>query len=130
MEPKESRLLVWGAVVVLANFAAVLWHLLLLVEVRPGIPTAAIFLLVLINLVPVAGVVTFAKGFRKLAGSMIIVPLGVALVIGSYTHFLSSGADNVLRMPPSALTLPYQVSAVLLTFLEALGCWIAWRMFA
>lgn len=59
---------------------------------------------------------------------MIVIPLGVALAIGSYTHFLSTGIDNVFHMPPRGLKLPFQVSAVLLTVLEALGCWVGVRM--
>src|SRR5271166_257536 len=73
-------------------------------------------------------VIVFAKGFAKLAASMIVIPLGIAMVIGSYTHFLSAGSDNVLRMPASDLTLPFQISAMLLTLLEALGCWVGFRM--
>jgi hypothetical protein len=133
MQPKTDsmrKLLLWGALVVLAHFVVVLWHLVLLVKVQPSIPTLAILLLILINLVSVAGLVAFAKGFRKLAGSMIVIPLGVALVIGGYTHFLSAGTDNVLRLPPGDLRLPFQVSAVLLMLLEGAGCWIAVRMFA
>jgi hypothetical protein len=80
-------------------------------------------------LVPVAGLVAFAKGFPKLAGSMIILPLAIALIIGTYAHFLSPGTDNILRMPPGDLRLPFQISAVLLVFLEALGCYAGLRIF-
>src|ERR1035438_6843732 len=52
------------------------------------------------------------------------------LVIGGYTHFLTAGSDNVFRMPPGALRLPFQISAVLLALLESLGCFVALRTFA
>ena len=71
----------------------------------------------------------FAKGLSKLASGMVSIPLGVALVIGAYSHFLSPGADNVFRMPPGEFILVYQISAVLLVILEALGCWLGVRMF-
>jgi hypothetical protein len=87
-------------------------------------------LLILFNLFPVAGLVALAKGFRKLAGSLIILPLAIALVIGTYAHFLSRGTDNILRMPSGDLTLSFQISAVLLVLLEALGCWVGIRIFA
>jgi hypothetical protein len=125
----RRRLLFWGAMLASAHYIAVLWHVTLLVKVQPGFPRLAILLLILINLFPIAGMFAFAKGFPKSAGSMIIVPLGVALVIGGYTHFLSAGSDNVLRMAPSALRLPFQVSAVLLALLEALGCWVGFKVF-
>ena len=122
-------LLPLGTALVLAHFIIVVWHVMLLVKVQPHIPGLAILALILINLVPLGGLIAFARGFSKSASAMIFIPLGVALVIGVYSHFLSAGSDNVLRMPPSALRLPFQVSAVLLALLEALGCWIALRMF-
>jgi hypothetical protein len=114
---------------VLGHFAVVIWHLLLLVKVQPTTPRIALLLLILINLLPVSALVAFAKGHHKLAGGLIVLPFGVALAIGSYTHFLSAGTDNVFQMPPGELRLPFQVSAVLLAVLEALGCWIGVRMF-
>ena len=63
-----------------------LWHLFLLVKVQPGAPRFFPPLLILFNLFPVAGLVALAKGFRKLAGSLIILPLAIALVIGTYAH--------------------------------------------
>ena len=110
------------------HFVVVLWHLAVLVRVQPNFPMLGGLALVLINLLPIAGVVTFAKGANKLAASLIILPLGVALVIGGYSHFLSPGSDNVLRMPPHGLTLEMQVSAALLAVLEVLGCWLGVKM--
>ena len=57
-------------------------------------------LLILFNLVPLAGLLALRKGLRKSAGTMITVPLAIALVIGFSAHFLSSGTDNVFRMVP------------------------------
>jgi len=85
-------------------------------------------MLVVINLLPIAGVVAFAKGASRLAASLIVIPLGVALVIGGYSHFLSPGSGNVLRMPPHGLTLEMQISAALLAVLEALGSWLGVKM--
>ena len=122
------KLLVWAAVVVLAHFVIVIWHLILLAKVQPSTPRFALLLLVVINLLPVAALIVFVKGFRKLAGSMVIVPFVMALVIGGYTHFVSAGTDNVFSMPPGGLRLPFQISAVLLSVLEALGCWLGLQM--
>jgi hypothetical protein len=114
---------------VLGHFIAVVWHLLLVLKVQPGFPRFAPPLLILINLVPVAGLVMLAKGLFRLAGSLITVPLAIALVIGIYAHFLSPGTDNILRLPPGDLRLPFQISAVLLVLLEALGCCVGLRIF-
>jgi len=122
-------LLGWGSVVVGTHFLVVLWHVFLLVKVQPGFPALAIVALLLVNLVPIAGVAAFAKGARRLAAVAIVIPLGTGLIIGGYSHFLTSGADNVFRMPGGGLTLSFQVSAVLLAILEALGCWLGVRMY-
>jgi hypothetical protein len=79
-----------------------------------------------VNLLPIAGLVALVKGFPKLAESIITLPLAIALVIGTYAHFLSPGTDNVLRMPAGDLKLPFQISAVLLVLLEALGVRPSW----
>jgi hypothetical protein len=124
------RLLSWSVPVVLGHFLVVLWHLFLLVKVEPNTPRFLPPLLIVINLIPVAGLFAFAKAFSKLAASMIAIPLAVALIIGGNAHFLSSGPDNVFRLPPGAYILSYQISAVLLVILEVMGCWIATRMIA
>jgi hypothetical protein len=85
-------------------------------------------LLVGVNLVPVVALLAFERGRHTLAGWMILLPLGVALAIGGYTHFLSPGSDNIFRMPSRPWTVPFQISAVLLALLEALSCWVALRM--
>lgn len=123
-----SRLMPSVVFVVLGHFGVVIWHLLLLVKVQPTTPRVAVVSLIGINLVPVAALVAFARGFRRLAGSMVLAPLGVALIIGAYTHFVSNGTDNVLRMPPGDWRLQFQVSAMFLVLLEALGCWLAVKM--
>ena len=130
IRPADSRkkLLCWGASVVAMHFMVVLWHLVVLIRVQPSFPMLGGLALVLINLLPIAGVVAFAKGANKLAATLVVIPLSVALVIGGYTHFLSSGSDNVLRMPPHGLTLEMQISASLLAVLEALGCWLGVKM--
>jgi hypothetical protein len=124
----RRKLLLWGTLIVLAHYAAVIWHVALLVKVQPGFPRLAILSLLVINLFPIAGLFAFSKGFPKLAGIMIIIPLGIALVIGGYTHFLSAGSDNVWRMAASDLRLPFQISAMLLAVLEAAGCWFGFRI--
>ena len=53
--------------------------------------------MILVNLFPVAGLVALTKGFAKWAGCMITLPLAIVLVIGTYAHFLSPGADNIDR---------------------------------
>ena len=111
------------------HFLVVVWHLWLLVRVQPGTPRFLPPILILVNLLPVAGLIVLAKGSQKLAATLVTVPLGVALVVGFGAHFLSSGNDNVLHMPPGALLLSFQTSAVLLMVLEAAGVLLGLQMF-
>jgi hypothetical protein len=103
MEPTNPdstrKLLLWSVPIVLGHFVAVIWHLFLLVKVQPGTPRFFPPLLILFNLFPVAGLVALAKGLRKLAGSLIILPLAIALVIGTYAHFLSPGIAHSSGIP-------------------------------
>lgn len=128
-EVSRRQLLMWSAPVVTAHFLVVVWHLWLLVRVQPGTPSFLPPILILVNLLPVAGLILFAKGSQKLAASLVTVPLGIALVIGFGAHFLSPGNDNVLHMPPGELRLPFEVSAVLLVVLEAVGAFLGLQMF-
>ena len=125
---RNRNLLLLATVLALSHFGVVVWHLQLLVGVQPETPKFALMLLIGVNLIPVMGLVAFAKGHPTLAGWMIILPFGVALAIGGYTHFLSTSTDNVFRMPSQPWRVPFQVSAVLLALLEALSCWVAVRM--
>ncbi len=52
---------------------------------------------------------------------MVIIPFSVALLIGGYAHFLSSGTDNVFRMPPGDWRFPFQVSAEMLASFGGTG---------
>ena len=123
------RLLLWATVIALGNFVVVLAHLWLVVKIQPDFPKSAIPWLILVNLLPVSGVIAWKKGNRTLASKLIATPLAVGYVIGVYSHFLSPGTDNVFRIAAGELTLPYQVSAVLLLLVEALGLWVGVRTF-
>jgi hypothetical protein len=41
-------------------------------DVQPGFPRLAIPLLILVNLLPIAGLIAVAKGYEKLAGILIL----------------------------------------------------------
>jgi hypothetical protein len=133
MEPTKGdstrTLILWIALIVVGHFMDVLWHLFLVVKLQPDFPRSALPLMIPVNLFPVAGLVALAKGFAKWAGCMITLPMAIVLLIGTYAHFLSPGADNILHIPPGGLRLLFQISAVLLVLLEALGCWFGILIF-
>ena len=128
-EVSRRKVLMWSVPVVTGHFLVVVWHLWLLVRVEPGTPSFLPPILILMNLLPVAGLIVLANGSQRLAATLVTMPLGVALVVGFGAYFLSSGNDNVLHMPPGALRLSFQISAVLLTVLEAVGVLLGLQMF-
>jgi hypothetical protein len=122
------KLLQWSAPVIVGHFFVVLWHLWLLVRVQASTPRFLPPLLISINLIPLLGLLLLYKGFPRIAGILVALPLGTAFVAGVSAHFINRGSDNVLHMPPTPHRLPYAISAVLLVVLEALGCWAGLRM--
>lgn len=51
------KLLVWGAAIIGGHFLAVVWHLVLVVKVQPNFPRLAVPLLILVNLLPIIGLI-------------------------------------------------------------------------
>ena len=119
-----GNLVCWCVPVVGGHFITIVWHLVLVLKIQPNFPRFAVPLLLLVNLLPVAGLIALPKGHRKLTGLLIAGPLAIALIFGAYSHFLSPGTDNVFHMPPGNLRLPFQASAVILVLFEMLGCWL------
>jgi hypothetical protein len=121
------RLLPWATVIALGNVVVVLAHLSLVVRIQPDFSRSAILGLILVNLLAAIRVLALKKGYRKLAAILIANPLSVGFVIGSYSHFRSSGTDNVFRIAAGELTLPYQVRPVLFVLIETLRLWVGVR---
>ena len=120
-----KKLYWYATLVVLLHAVVIFWHLELLARLGFAFtPEQVPFFAGLANLIPVIAVISLWTHFPKV-GAWLLLFLAVPLVIGGYSHFLSSGADNVLRMAPSELTVAFRVSAVLLFILELLSCWVA-----
>ncbi len=58
---------------------------------------------------------------NRLAFFLLFISMFGSLIFGGYYHFLAAGPDNVRELGHHAWTLPFQLSAVLLAVLEALG---------
>jgi hypothetical protein len=119
------RKLYWYAtLVVLAHAVVIFWHLDLLARLGTVLRSDQVPLFAgLANMVPLVAVIFLWAHFPRVGGWLLLF-LAVPLAIGGYSHFLSSGSDNVFRMAPGELTLAFRISAVLLLVLEFLCCWI------
>jgi hypothetical protein len=123
------RLALCGSAVIVAHIGAVGWHLLVVSHIHPGVTLAKVKLFTgLINVLPIAALITLWTRFSRFAALLMLIALGVGLAIGGYEHFLSAGTDSVFRMAPGVWTKKFRASATLLLMLEIAGCWIAVRI--
>jgi len=116
----------YATFIVLAHAGVVLWHLVLVAKITPGLTEHQVLAATIaINLVPTVALVLLWAHFLRLGGILLFLPLMVGLVIGGKEHFVTPGPLNVFYMATTAWVLPFRVTAVLLAVLEVLGCWIA-----
>jgi hypothetical protein len=116
--------------VALVNLPLVAWHLSVLSRMHPGTITGGfVGGIMLLNLFPVLGALAlWTTTANKIAGWLCLIPLGIGLVVGGYSHFLSPGPANVFRTARGPLSGQLQAGALLLLVIDALGCWLAWRL--
>src|SRR6266403_1630089 len=120
-----NRLPFYGTIVVLGHCAVVVWHLLVLARLHSSLSNSQILLVAsLVNVIPFTAAILLWTRFRKIAGWLLLVSLGIGLLIGTYEHFLSPSPDNVFRMTAGEWVLQFRITAVHLVAIEALGCWI------
>ena len=79
-----NRLPLYGTVIVLGNCGAIVWHLLILARLHSMLSEGQILLIAtLVNLVPITAVALLWTRFRKIAGWLLLVSLGIGLLIGT-----------------------------------------------
>lgn len=71
-------------------------------------------------------VLPLVSGFLLWRGSrlgflLLFLSMLGSFVFGGYYHFVAAGPDNVTELGHHAWTLPFQLSAVMLALLEAVG---------
>ena len=112
--------------VVLAHAGVVLWHLILVAKITPGLTDHQVLIATAaINLVPTVALVLLWAHFLRLGGFLLFLPMAVGLVIGGKEHFVTPGPLNVFYMATTPWVQSFRVTAVLLVVLEVSGCWIA-----
>jgi hypothetical protein len=107
--------------VVLAHAGAVLWHLVLVAKITPGLTDIQVLAATAaITLVPTVALVLLWAHFLRLGGFLLFLPLAVGLGIGGIEHFVTPGPLNDFDAAPTPWALQFRVTAVLLLVLE---CW-------
>src|SRR6201998_633486 len=90
----------------------VLWHLLILARLHSALGNDQILLIAsLVNLIPVTAAILLWTRFRKIAGWLLLVSLGIGLPIGTYEHFLSPSPDNIFRMTEREWVLQFRITS-------------------
>ena len=58
---------------------------------------------------------------ERLGALLLFLSMLAAFLFGVWNHFLLPGSDNIGQVPPGVWQQPFQVTAVLLTILQAAG---------
>jgi|SRR5579859_4297273 len=117
-----KRIPLIGVGIVIGHSLTVVWHLIVLAQLRGSLSTGQVVLFsVLINLLPLTALILPWPRYARLAGWFLLVPFGLGLTMGGYAHFLSNSPDNVFRVAAGEWTTPYRVSATLLLLLQLSG---------
>jgi len=120
-----NRLPLYGTVIVLGICGVIAWHLPILARPHSALSNDQILWIAsLVNLIPFTAVILLWTRFRKIAGWLLLVSLGIGLLIGTYEHFLRPSPDNVFRLARGGWALQFRITAVLLLIFQGLGCWI------
>ncbi len=125
-----KKLAVCTTLAVLAHAAVVVWHLVLLARIPPGLTGHQVLsAAIAINVAPLVGLVLLWTQYPRLANVLLFIPSAIGFGAGGFEHFLSNGPDNVFRLAATECSVSFTISAVLLALLELGVCWLCIRLF-
>lgn len=81
-----------------------------------------LFVLAVITLAPPVAAILLWTRFQRVGAWLLLLSMLGSFVFGVYYHFAAVSPDNVSQVPPGAWGTRFQLSAVLLAVVEALGC--------
>lgn len=120
----------YGTAVIILHAIVVFLHALAHMYIPvPVTPSQSIFIVTVIMTAPVVAMVLLWTSFRRTGVLLLLGSMLGALIFGVYNHFIVISPDHVSQIPPSNWQLLFQVTAVLLTVTETVGCGIgAWTL--
>src|SRR5579862_9832333 len=98
-------------------------------DVLPG-PLDTAFLLLAVYILPVVAALLLWRQVEFAGAVLLALSMGAALIYGFVNHFLLPGADNVTQQVIGIWPMIFEITAVLLIPLEALGCLLGLRLIA
>jgi len=104
------------------QFLVLLWHGAAHIEIpAPLTAPEAIFVALVIYLMPVASVGLLRTSYRAFAVWLITLSMLGSLLFGFINHFMRASPDYVLTVPPNGWCHSFVVSAALLVVTETIG---------
>ena len=90
-----------------------------------------VFVVVVILVAPLVSLfLLHTAQLERLGALLLFLSMLAAFLFGVWNHFLLPGSDNIGHVPPGVWQQPFQVTAVLLTILQAAGTAIGlWCLF-
>lgn len=123
------RVKLYATVAALANYAAILWHLYLEVQLRPATAMAE-----LVRIASIAGALT-AVGlallwirWQKIGSAVLAIMFANGLVLGSLEHFFTASPVNVFHIGDGDWTVLFKISVAILVILQLAGLSATGRM--
>ncbi len=123
------RVKIFATVAALANYAAILWHLYLEVQLHPMTPIAE-----LVRIASIAGALT-AVGLAllwirwpKIGSAVLAIMFANGLVLGCLEHFFMESPVNVFHMGDGDWTVLFKISVAILVVFQLAGLSATGRM--
>jgi hypothetical protein len=91
-------------------------------------PAQKLFVLALITVAPVLAAALLWTRWLRYGVYLLLLSMTASLIFGVVNHFIIVSNDHVQHLSAGAWRAPFQLTAVLLAVIEALGCWMAVRM--
>jgi len=116
----------FGTAVVLAHLVVTILHGIAHADLQIGLSGAQkAFVLLVINVCPLTAMALLWTRYQR-AGLMLLgSSMFASLLFGLWNHFVVSGPDHVAHVASGPSGLLFQITAVLLAFIEAAGAWWA-----
>lgn len=116
------RVKVFTTVAALANYAAVLWHLYLEIQLRPATPMVEV-----VRIAAIAGGLTFVGlallwvHWQKIGSVVLAGMFANGLVLGCLEHFFVASPVNVFLIGNGDWTVLFKISVVILVVFQLAG---------
>jgi hypothetical protein len=126
---KMHRVKILATVAALANYAAVLWHLYLEMQLRPATPMAeAVRIALIAGGLTLAGLALLWMHWPKIGSAVLAVMFANGLVLGSLEHLFLASPLNVFDIGDGDWTALFKISVALLVVFQLAGLSATGRM--